>query len=62
METLILALIQLTHQMSVKSSHKVLTEYEALMYEQLCEYVRRFAIILKRGEDEKPDPDQGGST
>lgn len=56
MEAILIALIQLTHQLSIKSMTKNLMGYEALMYEKLCDYVNIYAEglgeVLKRGNDE----------
>ena len=61
-----IALIQLTHQMSMKSTHKNLMGFELLMYEQLCgftqEYTEMLRVTQKRSKDEGSRKTKGGSS
>jgi hypothetical protein len=65
MDTIVIALIQLAHQMSLKSVHKPLMGYEALMYEKLCDFTGKYAVHLteqlKRSQDERSSKTEGGS-
>jgi len=61
-----IALVQLTHQMSMKSSHKNLMGFEMQMYEELCrftkEYTAMFRAHIPRSEDEGSSQTEGGSS
>jgi hypothetical protein len=61
-----IALVQLTHQMSMKSTHKNLMGFELIMYEQLCrfteEYVKMMRAYIPRSEDEGSGKTKGGSS
>ena len=41
-ETIIIALLQLTHQMSIKSMTRPLMGYESLCYEKLCGFTQTY--------------------
>ena len=59
MTNIIICLIQLTHQMAIKSTVKNLMGYESMCYEKLCDYCKEFAEhagdSLKRGNNEGTD-------
>jgi hypothetical protein len=61
-----IAIIQLTHQMSMKSTHKNLMGFELLMYEQLCgftqEYTKMLRVTVQRSKDEGSSKTEGGSS
>lgn len=62
-----LNILRFGHQLLVKSTVKVLTEYEALAYEAICEFIRQKAKIdaaqlEKLNNAEGFDEIEGGGT
>lgn len=63
--SIIIALIQLTHQMSIKSMAKPLMGYESLCYEKLCGFTQTYVTSLEhglRGQNEGTSETEGGGS
>ena len=65
-QNIFIALIQLTHQCSMKSTHKNLMGFELLMYEELCRfteyYTKMLRVSLEQNQNEGSGKTKGGST
>ena len=61
-----IAIIQLTHQMNMKSTHKNLMGFELLTYEELCrftqEYTAMLRVSLEQNRNEGSRKTKGGSS